>query len=74
MALTPGNTVLGTTTLAALIDSVYANKTAALTGASATFTALDANTLKVGWTTNNGDNVCYIRIEPRGVLPAVILL
>lgn len=66
-------TIPGTTTLAALIDLIYANKTGSLTGASATFTALEANRILVSWPgVNNGDNVVHVVAQGRPVIPAVM--
>ena len=75
MALTVGNTIVGTTTIAALVDSVFANKSAGLTGAAATFTATDSNTLNATWPgVAPGTCVIDIRVFARPNLPATITL
>ena len=75
MALTVGNTIPGTTTLAALLDQVFANKTAALTGASAVFTAIESQRLVAGWpATPNGDCLVHIVLVGRQLPPNTIAL
>ena len=75
MALTVGNTVASTTTIAQLVDQVFANKTAALTGASATYTALEAQRLVGVWSgTPNGDCLVHIVVVGRQLPPNVIAL
>lgn len=75
MALTIGNTVVSTTTLATLVDTVFANKTGSLTGSSATYTAFDAQSLCASWpAVNNGDNAVYIYVLQHPRPPASILL
>lgn len=73
MALTPGATVPGTTTLAGLIDLIYANKSASITSATAVFTALEPSTLMANWpAVDTGGNALYIRVNARPVLPQAI--
>jgi hypothetical protein len=68
----PGTTYPGTTTLAQLVDAVYANRTAALTAATAVFTVIDPVTLQVSWPTYN--DVIFFRFTARPLPPEFITL
>jgi hypothetical protein len=70
--MTAGSTLVGTTTLATLLDTVYANRTAALTSASAVFTALDPVTLQASWP--NSNDLITIRFAARPLPPEFITL
>ena len=70
MSLTIGTPVAGSTTLSAFIDLVYGNKTAALTGASAVITPLEANRLVVSWAGYN--DVLYLTLNARPLPPETI--
>ena len=71
MALTVGTPVAASTTLGAFIDLVYANKTAALTGASAVITPLELNRLVVSWPGYN--DLIHIVLQARPLPPETIL-
>lgn len=72
MALTPGNTIAGSTTLSAFIDMVYANRTNLAAG-SATIKAIDPLTIAFTWpSTGNGDNIIYFYPSPRQMPGATI--
>ena len=68
--MTSGQTFVGTTTLAAILDAVYATRSGALTSASATFTALDPVTLQIGWA--GKDDLVTVRFETRPLPPETI--
>ena len=70
MAMIIGTPVVGSTTLAAFVDLVYGNKTAALTGASAVFTPLELNRVVVSWPGYN--DVLYLTWAARPLLPETI--
>ena len=70
MALTIGTPVAGSTTLAAFVDLMYGNKTAALTGASAVFTPLEPNRVVVSWPGYN--DVLYMTWASRPSAPDFI--
>lgn len=63
MAVTIGTPIAGSTTLSALLDLVYANRSSGLTSGAATFTPLDYNRIIVTWA--NVDEVCSITFDCR---------
>lgn len=69
MALTIGTPVPGTTTLAAFLDMVYANRDVSLPSSSAVFTPLEVNRIVVNW---GGDDVIYITFAARPTAPTLI--
>lgn len=69
MALTPGTTIPSSTTLAAYLDMVYANRVNLPSG-SAVFTALDATRTVITWPgVGNGDNLIYMTPNPKQMIP-----
>ena len=67
-----GDTVDPATTLAALLDLVFANRSANLTSASAVFTALDPITFQATWL--GTDDLIRIKLEARPLPPDFIEL
>ena len=59
----------GTTTLAAFLDMVYANRDVSLPSGSAVFMPLEPNRLVINW---GGDDVIYMTFAARPTSPTLI--